>query len=119
MSKIGEIDGELHDVFQVSARRARDRPQVVEHSLDLRGDAGHDFHGLRIEPDLPRQIDRGSAAHRLRVGADGLGGVFGMDDLPGHGILRQEGSFKTYLASMLRSEEHTSELQSLAYLVCR
>src|SRR5687767_16004284 len=36
-----------------------------------------------------------------------------------HAARRSEGSLATGKAGALRSEEHTSELQSLAYLVCR
>src|SRR3989441_8439562 len=34
-------------------------------------------------------------------------------------VLRQGGEKKTVTVRLARSEEHTSELQSLAYLVCR
>src|SRR5687767_15208117 len=42
------------------------------------------------------------------------------EKLPPEELLRDvQISHKSILATLLRSEEHTSELQSLAYLVCR
>src|SRR5258707_11997364 len=38
---------------------------------------------------------------------------------PGNAFALQFGLFQTYIVHHLRSEEHTSELQSRQYLVCR
>src|SRR2546425_4580741 len=45
---------------------------------------------------------------------DGAGGL-----LPEPPAIRVHGELDAAVAELLRSEEHTSELQSLAYLVCR
>src|SRR5205823_11742832 len=54
--------------------------------------------------DLIRQHT--SSAHSL-----------GMEPRPTRGL--DSAAFRKLLSELLRSEEHTSELQSLAYLVCR
>src|SRR2546425_5748959 len=64
-----------------------------------------------------RAEDRGDAAERIdldrrRVHGPGLGQVLGL----GAELRIQRGGDVTHVG---RSEEHTSELQSLAYLVCR
>src|SRR3546814_9693387 len=45
-------------------------------------------HRLRIERNLPRQINRMAAAHRLRIRADRRRRRVGMNDLSCHGISR-------------------------------
>src|SRR2546423_2509273 len=62
----------------------------------LRRGAHIRFGPALLQPDIRR---RGGWPRRARDGADF------------HGVVRGDGR--------LRSEEHTSELQSLAYLVCR
>src|SRR3989441_6360852 len=51
---------------------------------------------------------------KVQVVFGGLGSAFGMAALP---QIREHGV--PYIPTPSRSEEHTSELQSLAYLVCR
>src|SRR2546425_5174898 len=57
-------------------------------------------------------------SHRAHRGADDVGGSHaGFEQrLPGSGVGQRLGAAAT---EDRRSEEHTSELQSLAYLVCR
>src|SRR3989441_1361708 len=91
---------------------------------------GDELPGLQRLPDDYQEMVR---VHRLlqeieRPFLDGLHGaldrpVCGHDDDGDHGILVLDGlqDFQARLPRQLeiRSEEHTSELQSLAYLVCR
>src|SRR3712207_7300854 len=59
--------------------------------------------------------ERRAAAHQDRVGDDRV-----LVDQPGtHGRRGEGGAADVHGAAVLRSEEHTSELQSRQYLVCR
>src|SRR5687767_15249415 len=62
--------------------------------------------GPRSLQDAPRQAQAQAAAERHRDESEG-----GEQDRRGHGLSDRDPA--------VRSEEHTSELQSLAYLVCR
>src|SRR5687767_15620168 len=71
---------------------------------------------------------RSVLGHGLDEGDEGLVGVLGDDGRHGPGVAPDEGvdhvAVGCYLGggivvAAVRSEEHTSELQSLAYLVCR
>ena len=60
-------------VFPLAAGCAGDRLQIVENTAHVCFDvARHDLLGLRVERDLPRQVNRIAGADRLGVGADRL-----------------------------------------------
>src|SRR5262245_28647265 len=70
-------------------------------------------------------IGAGDAADRLgagqRIGADGEPADLALDPLEGVGIVARggNGAMSMIASGPSRSEEHTSELQSLRHLVCR
>src|SRR2546425_5123439 len=61
---------------------------------------------------LFRSCERAGAAHHL-------GGLLAVDPVPGDVTLQRLTPSGEAVRWRVRSEEHTSELQSLAYLVCR
>src|SRR2546425_4726638 len=75
-------------------------------------------HGRPGEPDAAQQQVSGGVAralaHQLLGGAAGCGKVARGEERFGAG-----GTWVLHDEPQQRSEEHTSELQSLAYLVCR
>src|SRR5205823_12366604 len=87
----------------------------------------------RRSSDLPlMETFSRNTARELRNGGYRTTTLFGLEVnkedvrrlLPEHDLFLWEGHYKTLvdhygLPSWSRSEEHTSELQSLAYLVCR
>ena len=85
MLEIGEINRKPNRVIQRAICGLRYCLEVVEHAAYLRVDALDHLHGLGIKADLARAIHGVAHAHRLRIGADGFGGVVGVDDSSGHG----------------------------------
>src|SRR2546425_9421675 len=69
--------------------------------------------GPQAHAKLPGQSDTGF--HRLQVAAVSAASHVGRGDPTHKGPSARQG----LLFTQIRSEEHTSELQSLAYLVCR
>src|SRR2546425_8849697 len=83
-----------------------DSKVLSRHTVAMVGTRRPTAYGLQVARRLARDL-----AERQLVIASGL--ARGIDSAAHHGAL--EGAGKT----VARSEEHTSELQSLAYLVCR
>src|SRR2546425_4948800 len=72
---------------------------------------------------LFRSVTKVLAHPAIMIGSDSLGLATGPGPHPGKPHPRMYGTFPrvlgVYAREKKRSEEHTSELQSLAYLVCR
>src|SRR3712207_9214675 len=79
--------------------------------LRVAADQRRDLRRQRLD-DLAAGLARG---HRVGRREDGQGGVPPRGQIPGQAHLPLGGQ----LGVRLRSEEHTSELQSRQYLVCR
>src|SRR5205823_11918844 len=104
------------------------------------------FMGLRYEILMPvyvrEMLHGGPTEFGLLMGASGIGAIFGSIVLAAFGNVRTLGDWVGFAAAglgvslvllstshsfglsfavvlLIRSEEHTSELQSLAYIVCR
>src|SRR2546425_8281540 len=77
----------------------------------------HRLHLLRIGDEVGREVTAIELhpVHRLERGLEALR-LLDRDHAVLSDLLHRVGDL---LADLLRSEEHTSELQSLAYLVCR
>src|SRR5205823_4207083 len=108
---------------RVARRVRRQAEQAVQHdqaaaAVDRAGDGERSGPGLRQRPAIGKGAGQGQ---RLAVGVDGTGGARRDDDGPARGKARSrlERAAGQGERARGRSEEHTSELQSLAYLVCR
>src|SRR2546425_9638756 len=84
-------------LFQHQCERPARRDRVAAHQLEARG----------AEGEVGRQSPDAHFLERQRIAR-----------LPGREVGRLV-AVEELLPAVLRSEEHTSELQSLAYLVCR
>ena len=93
MRQVGEEDVQLGDVVQVAAGSLDHRLEVLEHLDGLLLEAFHQFHGLRVQRDLPGHVDGIAGLDGLGVGADGGRGVVGVDNGLGHGnsLLKSSG----------------------------
>src|SRR5205823_10108638 len=89
----------LHDALPILPRRRRDEvPQQLGHAAIQSAVHWHSYrwlHGARRPASIPATRKFRQPADRIHASTDRRG------------------------VDRLRSEEHTSELQSLAYLVCR
>src|SRR6185503_9571643 len=71
VGEVGEIDRDAHGVRERAAGRLGDCREVLEYLPRLHADVALDeLFRLRIERDLPRQIDRAAGANRLAVRPD-------------------------------------------------
>src|SRR2546425_3209541 len=91
-------------------------PALVVHLLPDRVEVLRPAADLRLDPDL-RQLPLEDRDHLVDVRL-ALEATLGDALLEVDVVLRVEGPQREVL-ELRRSEEHTSELQSLAYLVCR
>src|SRR2546425_4935170 len=76
-------------LYHETIRLAKETTEAELLALVERLNADHKIHGILVQLPLPKQINTQRVLHRVSPEKD------------------------------VRSEEHTSELQSLAYLVCR
>src|SRR2546425_4184135 len=72
---------------------------------------------IDISPELRRRIKVAASQRDLSI-SEYLGSIL-EENVPEEVSIKQPGRPKYSLIDKSRSEEHTSELQSLAYLVCR
>ena len=85
MPQVGEENVQFGQVGQIAASRLADRLEVVKHPADLCLNALNQRHGVGVQTNLAGQVYSLVAADRLRIGANGSRGVFGVDDGTGHG----------------------------------
>src|SRR5205823_8240688 len=85
--------------------------ELVRHLV--RGDELEELALARVGQRHPQVLGAGDAEHAFLNGED-----VGFKELP-VGVVKDVGNLERRPVLEPRSEEHTSELQSLAYLVCR
>src|SRR2546425_4708908 len=114
-------------LLDIHAAQGGDTHRPGQHVRDLhvRGVAVTVTHGPRELADFLDQPAEGTVFAPLAVAGtiDHLDPLLELvqvhRNLPGHESVESVGSKTSCCARCHRSEEHTSELQSLAYLVCR
>src|SRR5712672_4792814 len=89
--------------------------RTTDEIAKVRQALGNRFAGIfdRMPPHTPRRVVIEAAAAAREAGADLIATIGGGSVTDGAKAVQ------LCLANDIRSEEHTSELQSLAYLVCR
>src|SRR5690606_28876587 len=90
VAQVGQEDVELDDILQRAAGRFGHGLEVLEHLYGLRFETFHQLHALRVQRDLPGQVDGVADLDGLRIGADGGGGFVGA----GYGAWHGESSFE-------------------------
>src|SRR3989449_11430030 len=125
----------LHDNVTALRVHRSDHPLARQRAAEVRTRrrADHDLRGARVEPRARCVQIADAAAHaawrpthhltdqgRVRVPSLAERGVEVDDrDLSGHCELLEPGQGVASVEDKVRSEEHTSELQSRLHLVCR
>ena len=85
VTQISEEDVELDDILQRTASGFGHGLEVLENLHGLGFEALDQFHCLGIQRNLAGQVNGIAGLDRLGVGADGSGGLVGVDDGLAHG----------------------------------
>lgn len=85
MREVGEEDIQLDDVLERATGCFGHGLQVFEYLYGLCFEALHQFHGLRVQWDLPGHVHGIAGLDRLGIGADSRWGLVAGDHALAHG----------------------------------